>query len=234
MSGTLVISGGSRGIGLATARLFASHGYRVVNISRRDIDLKNAVQISADLSRPGWVDEHGAAVQSAVLADESVVLIHNAGLLLKDDIRSASSDDMRTVLQVNLLASMQLNQLLLPHMSTGSSILYVGSTLSEKAVAGACSYSVSKHAVVGLMRATCQDLAGSGVHTACVCPGFTDTEMLREHVGQSDEVLESIATGVTQGRLVRPEEIAESLYYCATSPVINGAVIHANLGQIET
>ena len=177
MSGSLVISGGSRGIGLATARLFADHGYKVVNISRRDIDLEGAVQVSADLSQSNWIDEHGDSIRSAVSDNGPVVLIHNAGLLLKDDVKSASSADMNRVLQVNLLASMQLNQLLLPQMSAGSAILYVGSTLSQKAVAGACSYSVSKHAVIGLMRATCQDLAGSGVHTACVCPGFTDTEM---------------------------------------------------------
>jgi len=84
--------------------------------------------------------------------------------------------------------------------------------------------------MIGLMRATCQDLAGSGVHTACICPGFTDTEMLRAHVG---DAVEAITGMVTAGRLLKPEEIAELIRVCADSPALNGAVLHANLGQIE-
>ena len=100
-------------------------------------------------------------------------------------------------------------------------------------MAGSCAYVVSKHALIGLMRATCQDLAGRRIHTACVCPGFTDTEMLRAHVGQSAEVLSALAAGVTYGRLIEPEEIARTIHFCALNPVVNGAVLHANLGQVE-
>ncbi|MEX2366607.1 MAG: SDR family oxidoreductase, partial [Pseudohongiellaceae bacterium] len=125
------------------------------------------------------------------------------------------------------------NQLLIPKMQSGSSIIYVGSTLSEKAVANTYSYVVSKHAMVGMMRSTCQDLAGRQIHTACICPGFTDTEMLRTHVGNDNEVLEAIASGSTFGRLIKPEEIADTIWFSANNPVINGALIHANLGQVE-
>ena len=136
-------------------------------------------------------------------------------------------------MQVNLIAPVQLNRLVLPLMERGSAILYVGSTLSVKAVANTCSYSTSKHALVGLMRATCQDLAGSGIHTACVCPGFTETDMLRELAGHDAAVLDSLAQNVTMGRLIDPVEIAETLYFCARQPVINGATVQANLGQFE-
>ena len=118
-------------------------------------------------------------------------------------------------------------------MKTGSSILYVNSTLGEKAVTNAYSYVVSKHAGIGMMKANCQDLAGRGIHTLSICPGFTDTEMLRAHVGHSDEVLKDIAGGVLMGRLIEPEEIAAALLFGAQSPVLNGSVIHANLGQRE-
>ncbi len=83
------------------------------------------------------------------------------------------------------------------------------------------------------MRSTCQDLAGRQVHTTCICPGFTDTDMLREHVGGSDDVLKSIAAVCSYNRLIEPAEIADTIYFCATHPVINGTVMHANLGQIE-
>jgi len=230
---TLVITGGSKGIGLATARLFAAEGYRVVNISRSPIPLAGAVQLAIDIADPDWPARHGEAVRAAVAGSASIALVHNAGLLTKDSVASVEAPALHRVLQVNVVACVQLDQLLLPVMGAGSAIVYVGSTLGEKAVAGSCAYVVSKHALIGLMRATCQDLAGHGIHTACVCPGFTDTEMLRAHVGQASEVLEVLAGGVTFGRLIEPEEIARTIRFCAQNAVINGAVIHANLGQVE-
>jgi 3-oxoacyl-[acyl-carrier protein] reductase len=230
---TLVITGGSKGIGLATARLFAAEGYRVVNISRSPIALAGAVQLGIDIAEPDWAARHGEAVRAAVAGSETIALVHNAGLLTKDSVANVDAAALHRVLQVNVVACVQLDQLLLPLMGAGSSIVYVGSTLGEKAVAGACAYVVSKHALIGLMRATCQDLAGRGIHTACVCPGFTDTEMLRAHVGQASEVLEALAGNVTFGRLIEPEEVARTIHFCALNAVINGAVIHANLGQFE-
>jgi NAD(P)-dependent dehydrogenase (short-subunit alcohol dehydrogenase family) len=82
-----------------------------------------------------------------------------------------------------------------------------------------------------MMRATCQDLVGTGIHTACICPGFTDTEMLRDHV--PTEAMGAISAMSAFGRLIDPEEIASTLLWAADSPVLNGAVIHANLGQVE-
>ena len=105
-------------------------------------------------------------------------------------------------------------------------------TLSEKAVPGSYSYVVSKHASIGMMRATTQDLAGRGIHTACVCPGFTDTEMLRNHV--PEEAMDVVRGMSAFERLIDPDEIAETLFWSATHPVINGAVLHANLGQVES
>jgi len=233
MSRTLVISGASRGIGLATARAFAAEGWRVVNLSRRPPGIAEAIHLAVDLADPDWDRVHAARLAEAVAGSTTLCLVHNAGLLGKNSVTELGAAEFAQALQVNVIAAQQLNRLLLPAMGPGSSIIYVGSTLGEKAVAGACSYVVSKHAQIGLMRATCQDLAGRGIHTACVCPGFTDTEMLREHVGADEAVLAALAGAVALGRLVEPVEIARTIQFCAANPVINGAVIHANLGQIE-
>ncbi len=230
---TLVVTGGSKGIGLATAELFAAQGYRVVNLSRSAIPLPDAIQLSVDMAEPGWTDRHSAALLAAVGDGGQLVLVHNAALLSKDRVDDLDATRLARVLQINVVAPQQLNRILLARMGSGSAIVYVGSTLAEKAVAGSCAYVVSKHALLGLMRATCQDLAGRGIHTACVCPGFTDTEMLRAHVGQNPAILGSLARGVTFGRLVEPVEVARTILFCAENPVINGAVIHANLGQVE-
>ncbi len=229
----LIITGGSKGIGLATAGLFREHGYRIINLSRSPCPLENALNLTVDLSKPDW-DRAGAAELHAILPDKQhTVLIHNAGLLRKDSVRDLDAEALREVLQINLVAPVQLNRLALPSMERGSAILYVGSTLSVKAVADTCSYSTTKHALAGLMRATCQDLAGSGIHTACICPGFTETDMLREHAGNDNAILDSLAQNVTMERLIDPMEIAEALYFCARHPVMNGATVQANLGQVE-
>ena len=233
MTKNLVITGASRGIGLATAELFLEHGYRVINLSRSPGPLKEALHLPVDLGDPDW-DRGAAAELHALIPDKQhIVLVHNAALLCEDSALDVSGDALRHVLQINLVAPAQLNRLLLPLMEPGSAILYVGSTLSVKAVANTCSYSVSKHALAGLMRATCQDLAGSGIHTACICPGFTETDMLRELADHDAAVLDSLAQNATMGRLIDPVEIAETLHFCSCQPVMNGATVQANLGQIE-
>jgi NAD(P)-dependent dehydrogenase (short-subunit alcohol dehydrogenase family) len=151
----------------------------------------------------------------------------------KDAAGNCSSASLREVLETNVVAVNSMNQLLLPALPRGSSLLYIGSTLSEKAVAGSFSYVLSKHAQLGMMRASCQDLMGTGIHTALICPGFTDTEMLRTHIGDNPEVVAAIGSMNAYGRLIAPEEIAELVVWSHGNPVINGSVLHANLGQKE-
>lgn len=228
----LVISGGSRGIGLAAIQKFAAEGYSVINLSRSKPAFEQLTHISADFSDIDWAEKAGAQLGEILPTTAQITLVHNSGVLLSDSIENVSVKALQTTLQINLIAASQLNQLVLPFLQTGSSILYIASTLGEKAVANTCSYVCSKHAMIGLMKATAQDLFGKGIHTAAICPGFTDTEMLRDHIGD-DEVIESIVQGVSYGRLAQPEEIAESLWFASKNAVINGAVLHANLGQKE-
>jgi len=232
MSRLLVITGASRGIGLATAQKFAQEGYIVCNLSRTPCPLPNVVQIDLDLAADDWSGAEGQ-LASLVSNAEQVTLVHNAGSLIKDSLPAFSAEDFRRVMEINVVAPARLTHLLLPSMRAGSAVIFVGSTLGEMAVPNSCSYVTSKHALIGLMRSACQDFAGTGVHTTCVCPGFTDTEMLRSHVGNSAEVLAAIAGGVAHNRLIEPAEIAETIYFCAQNAVLNGAIIHANLGQIN-
>lgn len=232
----LVITGASAGIGLATARRFLDAGFRVVNISRRPCPAEGVMQLTADLGDPASLAGIRAPLEAAVSGATRLVVIHNAARMLGDTASTTEDAALRAVFEVNLVAPNTLNRWLLPHMRSnnagnGSAILYVGSTLSEKAVPGSFSYVTSKHALIGMMRATCQDLVGTGIHTACICPGFTDTEMLRDHV--PTEAMGVISAMSAFGRLIDPEEIASTLLWAADSPVLNGAVIHANLGQVE-
>jgi 3-oxoacyl-[acyl-carrier protein] reductase len=232
MSKLLIISGASRGIGKSTAQLFLESGYKVINISRSPSNMDGVLDISADLSDPLWINRVRDELPNMLNGIDEIALVHNAGVLVKDRVGELPQEQLRRVLEVNVVASSMLNDLLIPSMPGGSSIIYLGSTLSEKAVPGTASYVTSKHAVVGLMRSTCQDLAGTGIHTACICPGFTDTEMLRDNIGDDPKVLETIAGMQTFNRLVEPEEIAEAIISVTQQPVFNGAVLHTNLGQV--
>ena len=229
---TLIITGASKGIGFQVAKMAAEKSYRVINISRSDAAHASIENHNIDLAAPDAANKFTLLVEELQI-DGHITLIHNAAELKSDSAANTATADFRHTLELNVVAPHILNQILIPKMTQGSGIIYVGSTLSEKAVANTYSYVVSKHALIGMMRSTCQDLANTGIHTACVCPGFTDTEMLRAHVGEDAEIIESLSTLSTFGRLVTPEEIANTIVFAAENPVINGAVIHANLGQVE-
>lgn len=229
-----IITGASAGIGTQTAVQFLAQDYRVINLSRRDCPVEGVKNIACDLSLPDSINNACRDIAQELSQSEQTTLIHNACQMRKDSVDQCSSDDLRAVFETNIIAANSLNQLIIPSMKKGSSIIYVGSTLSEKAVANSFSYVTSKHALIGMMRATCQDLIGRSIHTAAVCPGFTDTEMLRQHLGNNEEVLQHIAGLNSFKRLISPDEIAAFILWSHNNPVVNGSVLHAHLGQIES
>lgn len=228
----VIITGASKGIGKETANLFAKNGFKVFNLSRGKSDNPQIQNILLDL-----VNTDDKTIQQSVLSQVPkqgrIILVHNASVCYNDTVETFNLQDWQTTLRLNVTIPALLSQWLLPHMSPQSAIVFVGSTLSEKAVANTCSYTVSKHAVAGLMRSLCQDLAGRSIHTCCVCPGITDTEMLRGRVGNNVTLLAKLAKVQSDGRLLNPDEIAEAIFMAATHSVFNGAVLHANGGQIE-
>jgi NAD(P)-dependent dehydrogenase (short-subunit alcohol dehydrogenase family) len=228
---TVIITGASKGIGSATANAFLETGDKVINISRTPSANEGVANVLIDLTADNaeqLVTDFAKTIEPGIIH-----LIHNAAKLTSESVKNTDIEAYRSVVDINIIAPQILNVALIPKMHAGSSVIYIGSTLSEKGVPNSYSYVVTKHASIGMMRATCQDLAGSGIHTACICPGFTNTEMLRAHVGDSQEILESIAATSTFGRLIEPEEVAGTIHFAANNPVINGSVIHANLGQVE-
>lgn len=229
----LVVTGGSSGIGRAIAARFVAQGCRVLNVSRRRCPVSGVDNIACDLASPGAAEDIAEGLRDWLGGAEKVCLVHNASVMRFDRIDRLEPADLRSTLELNLVAPQALNRSVIPLMTAGSSIIYIGSTLSEKAVAGVADYVIAKHGLAGMMRATCQDLAGRGIHTCMICPGFTDTEQLRALIGDNAETMASIVGLSAFDRLVEPEEIAETVAFAARSPVLNGALIHANLGQRE-
>ena len=233
MNKFLIITGGSSGIGYAAALLFQKENYKVINLSRSKIPLNEAIHVSVDLSTSSWHEEIDSVLKDLLDSADQISLIHNASKMQSDNVEDFNLSELRDVIEVNLVAPAILNKMIIPYMKKGSSIIYVGSTLSEKAVPQMSSYVTTKHGMIGLMRSTCQDLFGRFIHTACVCPGATETEMLQEYVQGNSEALKMMAGTLSENRLITPEEIASTLLFCSQNSVINGSVIHANLGILS-
>ncbi len=125
---TAIISGASVGIGRETARAFLEDGYRVFNLSRRSCPLEGVTNLACDLASSDSISGTCAELSSAVSGSERVALVHNASQMLKDSAQDCGSDQLRQVLETNVVAINSLNQSLLPVLPSGSSVLYVGST----------------------------------------------------------------------------------------------------------
>ena len=231
---TAIITGASAGIGASAAALFSQRNFKVINLSRRPCKVEGVLNLCGDLASEENLGNILPRLHEAVSKSNSVSLVHNAAKMRKDSVLDCSESELRAMLEINVVAINALNRRLITQMPKGSSVIYIGSTLSMKAVPNSFSYILSKHAQVGIMRATCQDLMGKGIHTALINPGFTDTEMLQKHLNNDTELIKSLAKMNSFERLANPKEIAECIVWAHHNPVINGTILEANLGQKES
>jgi 3-oxoacyl-[acyl-carrier protein] reductase len=226
----LIMTGGSKGIGKKTIELFQQHQWKIINISRTNCELPEVINLNIDLTFPETLVKHTSSLEHTLQNAAQICLVHNAAIYNKDSVDTISQQELTQTLNANLISAALLNKMIIPLMPPASSIIYIGSVLATKAVRGSASYIISKHALIGLMRATCQDLMDRDIHTCCICPGLVDTDLLREAV--DEPIIQHIlATEVIGKRLIEPEEIARLIHFCADNQTINGAVINANLGQ---
>lgn len=234
MKKTLIITGASAGIGFAIAQEFLEKGFEVINLSRNPCSLQGVKNYKVDLSEMSDLTKFSSDLKKLFSSKQKITLIHNAFFYSSDSLESFSLEETKKSFEVAVLAPMFLNKEILPFVTEGSSVIFIGSTLSEKAVSGAMTYSTLKHATLGLMRAVAQDLGKfNKIHTCAICPGFTRTKMLEEHLKKQNSY-DLIKEKVLFKRLVEPKEIAELSFFCAENPSINGSVLHANLGQVES
>jgi 3-oxoacyl-[acyl-carrier protein] reductase len=229
---TVIVTGASSGIGLAIAERFASRGHRVISLARRRCPVDVVESLLIDLAGQDVVPKLLPELRAKLPAGKGIMhVVHNAAGLPHDNALEVDAGVLERNLRLNVVTPALLNAAIIPYMSPGSSIVFVGSTLSEKGVPRRLSYVTGKHAMLGLMRATVQDLWGRGINTVCVAPGFVDTGMLRP-VLEADPMFErEVLDMVSYGRLLEPEEIAEIVEFAARHPALNGSVIAANLGQ---
>jgi len=225
------VTGGGRGIGRAVAAALAGAGATVTVIGRSEAPLRETVEAGA-AAGCGIADVTDAvAVKREVTAAEAArgpitILVNNAGSVESGPFVRADTSVFRTMWNVHLMGAVYASQAVLPGMIERGfgRIVNVASTAGLKGYPYVSAYCAAKHALVGLTRALAAETARRGVTVNAVCPGYTDTELVRDSIeavagktGRAqDEVLADYVRDAPIGRLIRPEEVAAAvLYLCS-------------------
>ena len=199
----VVITGASRGIGKSLMLRFQSEGAQVLGLSSKEYDLSNREDIKslADcLSDLPKVD----------------ILINNAGINKIDNIEDISLKDYDNIMRVNVEAPFLLSQAVVPKMIENKS----GKIINITSIFGHCtkeqrmSYTTSKYALSGMTKTMSVELAPHNILVNSVAPGFTETDLTRQVLGQ--EGINEVSKQIPMRRLAQPKEIANVVMFLAS------------------
>jgi NAD(P)-dependent dehydrogenase (short-subunit alcohol dehydrogenase family) len=210
----VVLTGGSSGIGLATARAFLDAGYEVISIARRDCPLVSPrlTSISVDLTDAGATRE---AILSVATSRPATTLVHCAGAIREKPIEDATLSDLTELANLHLGAALSLVQANLAAMKRaryGRIVL-----ISSRAVLGLAKrtvYSATKAGMLGLARTWALELAAHGITVNVVAPGpIAETEMFEEIVPAASAKMQAAAKQVPVGRFGTPQDVARAVTF---------------------
>jgi NAD(P)-dependent dehydrogenase (short-subunit alcohol dehydrogenase family) len=241
---TAVITGGNSGIGLATARRFVAEGARVFITGRRQDELDKAVAsigpgvtgVQGDVSRLTDLDRLYATVGAAV--GNVDVLFANAGMADMAPLGAITEESFDSTFDVNVKGTVFTVQKALPLMTSGGSIILMGSTTGVKGTPAFSIYSATKAAIRNLARSWAMDLKGTGIRVNVVSPGSTTTpgmlELLRR-TGQGDALLAMFAAQAPMGRIADPAETAAVALFLASddSSFMTGSEVFVDGGLAQ-
>jgi NAD(P)-dependent dehydrogenase (short-subunit alcohol dehydrogenase family) len=243
-----LVTGASKGMGAATASLFAAEGAQVLVV---DVDVDGGLEVVADITAAGGdasflrvdvsssedvrtmvataVERYGrldCAVNNAAIGSEGVRLV---------DVDESVLDRLLTVNLKSVALCMKYELQAMLGSSRGS-IVNVGSVNSFRPQVGEAVYTATKHGVIGLTKAASLENAPLGVRVNAVCPGPIDTPMLKDAMGRLGFTSDQLASHMSLfGRLGRPEEVAEAnLWLCSDrSSLVTGMALAADAGYLN-
>jgi NAD(P)-dependent dehydrogenase (short-subunit alcohol dehydrogenase family) len=226
---SVIVTGGGRGIGQATARAFAAEGADVLVLGRTVEDLEDTVRriagdggrawlLPCDVTSEAQVDEVVARAATR-WSDRIDVLINNAGIDDDTPFLEINHGRWRDVIDTNLTGVFLMSQAVARRMAQagGGVILHAASIDASGGDGPYAAYNASKAALLGLNRTMALELAAHGIRSNCVSPGFTHTVMTEKAVGPKLlEYLNGSFARVPIKRLVRPEEVAQAFMFLAS------------------
>ena len=240
---TAIVTGAAspRGLGKATARLFAEHGGRVALL---DLDAQKAAQAAAeigdghlglacDVTRRPECDAAMAAVEDAF--GQIDILVNNAGITQPLKMMEIGPDDYDAVLDANLRGTLNMSQAVIPHMRGrgAGSVVNMSSVSAQRGggVFGGPHYSAAKAGILGLTRAMARELAPDGIRVNAICPGFIDTDITAGRL--TDEMREQIRSAIPMGRVGEASDVAGCALFLASdlSAYVTGSEVDVNGGS---
>jgi NAD(P)-dependent dehydrogenase (short-subunit alcohol dehydrogenase family) len=243
------ITGGGKGIGAAAARALADQG-AVLTLTGRDMAALEDVAASLPNARALRLDVRDeaqikAAFEQAASVNGPVsILINNSGIAETAPFLKTTADQVRAIMEVNLIGAMLCAQAALPGMIAGGwgRIVNVASLASVHGPAYLGAYAASKHALLGLTRVLAAETAKQSITVNAVCPGYVRTEMVERGLqnmmaktGMSrDDALAQLVRHNPQGRLIEPEEVGDTIaWLCGRGAAsVTGQAIVISGGEV--
>jgi len=220
-----IITGGSKGIGKATAVLFADEGAKVIITGRNEEDLKDTVsktsgEIEYLLSDVSKEEDCKTTVEYTINKYGKVdILFNNAGIATMGATHETSVEDWSRTFDINVKGSFMMAKEVIPHMikNGGGAIVNNASILGLKAIPGTSAYNSSKGAIVQFTRSLALEYSDKGIRVNCICPGAIDTPMLDGFLdagpGIKDFLVQTQPLSQHLNRFGKPEEIARSIKF---------------------
>jgi NAD(P)-dependent dehydrogenase (short-subunit alcohol dehydrogenase family) len=237
-----LVTGSTGGIGLATARLLAAEGARVVTCGRSaGPGVGEELHVLADLARPGGPER---AVEETVRALGGLdVLVNNVGAARQARFEEVDDGEWDGYWQLNVMSHVRAIRASLPHLrrSSAAAIVNVSSSAGKRPSTGMPHYSVTKAALLSLSRLVADLYARDGIRCNAVTPGPTATEawlgeggLADQQDGDRDDVLARVGAGRPLGRLAEPDEIAAVIAFLASdrASYVTGAAWSADGGTV--
>ena len=235
-----LVTGASRGIGAAIARMLAAQGAVVIAAARGSNAASNVADIvlKGGKAEAASLDVTDAAAIDAVVKDALArhghldILVNNAGIARDQLMMRMKRDDWDAVIATNLTAAYSCTQAVLRPMirQRGGRIITIGSVVGQMGNAGQVNYAASKAGLIGMAKALAREVASRGITVNVVAPGMIDTDMTRTLTEGSAA---SWAAQIPLGRLGTPEDVASTVCFLASDEAayITGQVIAVNGGM---
>lgn len=235
-----LVTGASRGIGRSIAKLFAEHGASLVITARSDSiqaiaerlngETRRVIAVQGDLSDEACIRRIVQTCRGEFRRLD--VLVNNAGVLAPSPIGMTSLGPVRQMLEINLLAAINLTQYAVRLMQAqrSGSIINLGSIVGTRGLEGLSAYGASKAAIEGFTKSIAKELAPRGIRVNAIAPGLIDTDMTRS----ADEAwFQRRVESIRMGRIGRPEDVAGCALFLASdlSSYVTGQTIGVDGGM---